>query len=46
MTVGTNKMIYSSQMCEANIIEIQVKEDRVVITKSSKMGKEEIVVPR
>ncbi len=44
--VATNKMIYNSQMCEANIVEIQVKQDEVVITKSSMMGKEEIAVPR
>ena len=44
--VNTNKMIYQSRMCEANIVEIQVKEDKVVIFKSSMMGKEEIVVAR
>lgn len=44
--VRTNKIIYSSKMCEANIDEIQVEKDKVTIIKSSMAGREEIIVPR
>ena len=44
VNVSTNKKIYGSKMCEANIIDVRPEGEGIVIVRSSMAGKEEIRV--
>lgn len=44
--VSTNQLIHREQMCEANITDVRIDDQNVIITKDSLIGTEEIVVAR